>query len=58
MMPPPITSRRRGTPFELQRAGRIDDARIVGQERQTHGSEPAAMMHCSKPMRCVRRRRP
>ena len=34
-MPPPITSRLRGQ-IELERAGRIDDARVVGQARQAH----------------------
>ena len=32
-MPPPMTSSRFGTPRELERAGGIDDARIVGDER-------------------------
>ncbi len=51
MMPPPITSKRAGDAGQLERAGGIDDARILGPERQPHASEPAAMMHCSKRMR-------
>ena len=35
-MPPPMTSIRFGIDLQLQRAGRIDDARIVGHERQLH----------------------
>ena len=35
---------------ELERAGGIDDARVVRQSRNATGSEPAAMMHCSKPI--------
>ena len=32
---------------EFERAGRVDDARVVGQARQrASDSEPAAMMHC------------
>ena len=36
MMPPPTTSMRFGIALQLERAGRIDDARIVGHERQLH----------------------
>ena len=35
-MPPPITSICFGSLTQLERAGRVDDARIVGQERQLH----------------------
>ena len=47
-MPPPITSSRFGTSGELERAGRVHDARVVlGQERQRRGVEPQAMIACS-----------
>jgi hypothetical protein len=36
MIPPPITSIRFGIVRELQRAGRVDHARVVGDERQRH----------------------
>ena len=35
-MPPPMTSSRFGTPLQLQRAGRVDHPRVVGDERQLH----------------------
>jgi hypothetical protein len=35
MMPPPTTSMRLGL-AQFQRAGAVDDARVVGQERQPH----------------------
>ncbi len=36
MMPPPITSIALGDVRQFQRAGRIDHARVVRQERQLH----------------------
>ena len=36
-MPPPTTSIRFGIDGELQRAGRVEDARIFRHERQLHG---------------------
>jgi hypothetical protein len=43
MMPPPRISMRLGT-LQVQRAGGVDHARVVGHEGQAHGLLPAAMM--------------
>ena len=48
MMPPPMTSRRFGTPFSSSAPVESMTRGSSGMNGSLMGSEPAAMMHCSK----------
>jgi len=37
--------------WQFQRAGRVDDSRVIGEPGQACGFGPTAMMHCLKSMR-------